>query len=92
MSLIIQARMSEDADLMRRIAAAAGTQGVQEYPTSWAHRMIWQLVATVGWVDAYEGCECGVPGVCEDAITDLMIMDAVAAHIPPPEPDPEPVE
>ena len=82
MSLLAQAKIAQDTNLIQRIAACAAVCGVPDSPpTGWALREIWVLAATEGWAQAYADCTSPTPGACPDSITDQMILAAVQARI-----------
>lgn len=70
--------MAEDIDLINRIAACAATLGVAQ-PVGWAAHRSWRFAASEGWAAAYAGSAVERPGLDEEAVTDEMILDAVAA-------------
>lgn len=85
MSFAVQARMAQDQGLMLRIAAAVAAAGVVN-ATEIAKKVMWPLVTTAGWADAYALAPASdgltTPGTRDDVITDQMITAAVAALAP----------
>lgn len=103
MSYLIQASMTRDNYLIERVAACAATFGIPDARV-WATRNLWALSGSEGWATAYAASAgevdptdpsyTPIAGADETAITDQMILDAVATLCTPaePEPDPEPEE
>ncbi|GAA1323774.1 hypothetical protein ACFSWE_09600 [Leucobacter albus] len=84
MSYLIQANLSDDAELHRRIIACLVAEGapVDGPLEGWVYANKWAFSVRPGWSAAYgravaEGDEH--PGMNESAITDQMIRDAVHA-------------
>lgn len=60
MTLMAQAKMTEDNGLIIRVAASAGSLGVQE-ARAWAVSHMWLVAATPGWGDVYAAAMEGDP-------------------------------
>ena len=89
MTLMAQAKMTEDNGLILRVAAAAATYGIED-PRPWATRSMWALSAQPGWAAVYDAAMkddetvdpatwYGIHGSNPNVITDQMIIDGVAA-------------
>ncbi len=86
MSYLTQSRLATDDQLLIRVAACAASLG-HANPSVLAGRHAWAWSAQPGWVDAYAKAEAEhaaapdevpPPGANESAITDQMILAAVA--------------
>lgn len=95
MSYLSVVEMAGSASLQSRIVAAAAGEGVSD-PLPWVQANIWKLASSPGWADAWsyalgtttddENPDTGKrPGVINDA----MILAAVQANMPAPDPAPE---
>ena len=91
MSLLAQAKLTEDNYIIIRVAAEAATHGVED-PHIWTMQNIWALSATPGWKEAYASVLDGevitepanwggTAGADPNVITDQMIEEAVAARV-----------
>lgn len=81
MSYKAQAILSQNDQLMMRVAACASTQGIKA-PVGWAFDRQWELSAQPGWAQAYASAVAAnvqQPGNSETVITDAMILSAVQA-------------
>ena len=87
MSYATMARMAQDADRRRRVAACAASEGLGSRGPGWADEHAWEMAAQPGWDAAYAyALAAGVesPGADESVITDGMILAAVQPMITPP--------
>lgn len=85
MTYLKQADLAQDPFILRRVAACAATQHINE-PMEWAASQMWRLSAEPGWVPAYMSAIAGgdgQPGENEAAITDGMILAAVQTLLNP---------
>ena len=79
MSYSTQARMADDYDIHRRVAACAAAEGVVE-PFVWAVKNAWAISALPGWDAAYEAAVLvgnNSPGNTTNVVTDGMILAGV---------------
>jgi len=89
--------MAQSDSLLNRVAAAAASEGFEDDPVSFARNMIWQIVASPGWSEAWDSAQAAASvndnpdtGARDDVITDGMILSAVQPLLNPPDPEPIP--
>lgn len=81
MSYRTQAILSQNDQLLMRIAACASTQGIPG-PVGWVYERQWEFSAQQGWDTAFSAAltsNTANPGNQETIITDAMILTAVKA-------------
>jgi len=83
MSYTTQAQLSNDSELIIRVAACAATQNIKQ-PETWAWDRKWELSAQPGWDESYAyAINTGVehPGSQNTVISDAQILAGVQAII-----------
>lgn len=87
MSLLAQAKITEDNYIVIRAKACAAREGIPD-PHVWVMTHIWELAASDGWAEAYASvldgevitdpaAWAGAAGADPNVISDIMIIDAV---------------
>lgn len=81
MSLRKQAELSQNKDLLLRVASAVASRGAID-PVGWASTRLWTLAASDGWVEAYIASQETPTDDSEDlGVTDQMIQDAITVAL-----------